>query len=157
MKRYKNRQERLRQQGLERLKQKIDAGNLYDSSEIQINPEGEVKMSEVLRDFVEPYVETTENQTQYENMLSLAIISWNLSFLPKDRQQEIIANIYETTNDAETAEFYEHFIYTMIQRKQAYFSEYTRQIVDFEVTDVGSEYRVAVASTLSFQEQENQT
>ena len=36
----------------------------------------------------------------------------------------------------------------MIARKQAYFSEYTRMIVNFELTETRDGYHLAVASTL---------
>ena len=36
----------------------------------------------------------------------------------------------------------------LIDRKRVYFSEYTRKIIDYELTDRGKDYHLAVASTL---------
>ncbi|MGQ9872672.1 hypothetical protein [Leptodesmis sp.] len=39
------------------------------------NPKGEVKMSEVLEEFVEPYLDFAQNRSQREKLFSIAVIA----------------------------------------------------------------------------------
>ncbi len=47
--------------------------NKIDS--IVTNPQGEVKMSEVLEDFVEPYLAVVKNHSQREKLFTMAVIA----------------------------------------------------------------------------------
>jgi len=108
-------------------------------------------MSEVLTDFVEPYLEFTETEEDYRKLLTLAIMAWNASFLPEKEQQEMIDRVFDKGIPPGTEELkagLKEIVNELIVRKKIYFSEYTRRIIDFEVTDTGRDYHLAVASTL---------
>ena len=40
------------------------------------------------------------------------------------------------------------FVSTLVERKRAYFSEYTRSIISFELVDTGRDYHLSVVSTM---------
>ena len=138
-----------RQKPLESLKRKLEQGSLQ-GKEFVIEPSGEVKMSEVLTDFIEPYLEFTDTEEAYRKLLTLAITAWNISLLPEEEQQGMIDNVLETmpaTSEEVKADLRE-IVNMLIARKKTYFSEHTRMIVEFELTDTGRGYHLSVASTL---------
>lgn len=145
--RRKRKHEQNRFEGLEK---KLEQGP-FRGEKIVIEPSGEVKMSEVLTDFVEPYIEFTDTEEDYRKLLVLAIMAWNASFLPEKEQQDMIDGILDKgipTGSEELKAGLKEIVKELVIRKKVYFPEYTRRIIDFEVTDTGKGYHLAVASTL---------
>ncbi|MFQ6015316.1 MAG: hypothetical protein ACE5NP_07725 [Anaerolineae bacterium] len=108
-------------------------------------------MSEVLGDFVEPYMDLADTEEAYHKLLTLAVMAWNASFLPEEEQEEMIDRVLAAgipAGDDELRAGLKGIVNMLIARKKAYFSEYTRNIIDFEVTDTGQGYHLTVASTL---------
>jgi len=146
----RRRKRQSKQKRFENLKKKLEQGP-FREDKIVIEPSGEVKMSEVLTDFVEPYFEFTETEEDYRKLLTLAVMAWNASFLPEKEQQEMIDRVFGEgipTGTEELKAGLKEIVNELIVRKKIYFSEYTRWIIDFEVTDMGRDYHLAVASTL---------
>jgi len=151
VRKIKRRRKRQRKQKrFENFKKKLEQGP-FREDKIVIEPSGKVKMSEVLTDFVEPYLEFTETVEDYRKLLTLAVMAWNASFLPEKEQQEMIDRVLDKgipTGTEELKAGLKKIVNELIVRKKIYFSEYTRRIIDFEVTDMGRDYHLAVASTL---------
>jgi hypothetical protein len=108
-------------------------------------------MSEVLTDFVEPYLEFADTDEAQRKLLTLAIMAWNASFLPEEEQQDMINRVLDAgipTGTEELKAGLKDIVNMLIDRKKVYFSEYTRRIIDYELTDRGRNYHLAVASTL---------
>ena len=134
----------------ESLRNKIEQGP-FRGSKILIRPSGQAKMSEVLRDFVEPYSQFASSEENYRKLLTLAVIAWNVSSLPEDKQMDIIDRTFEGAMpeaDEELTTVFKEILSTLIVRKNAYFSDCKRTIIHFELTDTGRDYRLSVASTL---------
>ena len=132
------------------LKKKLAQGP-FRADGVIIEPRGKVKMSDVLADFVEPYVEFADTDEAYRKLLMLAIMAWNASFLPEEEQREMIGSMLDAGIPDETGELragLAGIVNTLIERKKRYFAQYTRKIIDFELTDTGSGYHLTVASTL---------
>jgi hypothetical protein len=151
VRKIKRRRKRQRKQKrFENLEKKLKQGP-FRKDKIVIEPSGEVKMSKVLTDFVEPYLEFTETEEDHRKLLTLAVMAWNASFLPEKEQQEMIDRVLDKGIPTGTEELkvgLKGIVNELIVRKRIYFSEYTRRIIDFEVTDRGRDYHLAVASTL---------
>ena len=107
-------------------------------------------MSDVLSDFVEPYREFADTEEAYRKLLTLGVIAWSAALRPEQERQEmvdkILADAQAATEEVEME--LKEIVNMLIARKEAYFSEYRRDIIDFEVTDTGSGYHLSVASTL---------
>lgn len=85
---------RRKQNRFENLKRKLELGP-FRTEKIVIEPCGEVKMSEVLMDFVEPYRELADAEEAYRKLLTLAVMAWNASFLPEKEQQDMIERVLD--------------------------------------------------------------
>jgi hypothetical protein len=132
------------------LKRKLEQRPLR-GEKIVIEPRGEEKMSKVLTDFVEPYLEFADTDQAHRKLLILAIMAWNASFLPEKEQQDMINRVLDAgmpTGTEELKTALKEIMSTLIVRKKVYFSAYTRKIIDYELTDTGRNYHLAVASTL---------
>ena len=148
--RKRRRKRRGKQSRFERLEAKLQQGPFRDQ-ELVIAPSGQVKMSAVLTDFVEPYVQYAETEEELRKLLTLAVMAWNASFLPEDKQQDMIESVLDAgipEGEDELKAGLKQIMNTMIARKKAHFSEYTRDIIDFEVQDLGEDYHITVASTV---------
>lgn len=120
--------------------------------EIVVSPSGEVKMSEVLEDFVEPYRESRETKESMQRLLTLGTIAWNLALSPESERQKMIDRVFNDDllgGDKKLKAEIQELIEELIARKNRYFSENRRMIVDFELKELGSNYHISVASTLS--------
>ena len=131
-KKIKRRQKR-RQKLFDGLKNKLRQ-TPFREREVVWNPSGEVKMSEVLIDFIEPYLEFADTLESYRKLVILGIMAWNASLLHKEEQQDMVDSIFHQFNQQMprvTEELrLEEIVDTLIARKKAYFSEYTRAIIN---------------------------
>jgi hypothetical protein len=143
---------KIHQKRLEKLQQKIQEGPLGEHfADMMINPKGEVKMSEVLKAFVEPYLAFIDNWSEREKMFHLAVIAWNLTLMPEDEQAAMIDEFMEVAlkgDDPLAQQEARGIIDGLIARKQQFFDEHKRFIIDFQLEDAGNEVHISVASTL---------
>ncbi|MFN6153740.1 MAG: hypothetical protein ACK4YK_04150 [Dolichospermum sp.] len=67
---------------LEALREKMQGGVFGElAANIPIEPKGAIKMSDVLKQFVDPYLHTVHNLKQCKALLSLGVVAWNASLL----------------------------------------------------------------------------
>ena len=131
----------------------------FPFEKLVVSPQGEVKMSEVLEDFIEPYREFAQTKEATRRLLTLATFAWNTALSPKPEQQEMIDQVLTDAlieGDKKLKAEIQDLIQELIARKNRYFSEYKRMIIDFELKKVGSGYHLSVASTLSPESSESE-
>jgi hypothetical protein len=146
----RKRQHKQRQQRLDRLRRKLEQGSLGDLKFV-VEPKGQVKMSDVLERFAEPYLEFVDTTEQHRKLFTLAALAWNASFLPPGEQAKMIDEVLGAGFPADAGELkagLKEIVGALIARKQALFSGYTRKIINFELTDAGNSFHLTVASTL---------
>jgi hypothetical protein len=134
---------------LESFKQKLEKGPLRGHKFV-FETVREVKMSEVLEDFVEPYLPLADTDEATRKLFALAVLAWNASFLTQEEQRvlaEDFANEVMPSATEEEKDDLRGIIAMLIERKRAHFSENTRRIVDFQVAATGRHYHLSVAST----------
>ena len=68
------------------LKKKLAQGP-FSAREIVRTGSQEAKMSEVLIDFIEPYLKYADTKKSYRKLLVLSIMAWNASCCPKKRDK----------------------------------------------------------------------
>jgi hypothetical protein len=147
------RADKIHQKRLKKLQRKIQTGSLSHKFEDMVtNPKGEVKMSKVLQEFVEPYLDLAPSLSQRQNLLDLAVIAWNLAFMPENELPSTLDYLLEDVSKDNDPFFYKEMrsvINDLITRKQKLFAEHKRYIVACKLQDVGKEFDLCVTSTLS--------
>ena len=61
-------------------------------------------MSEVLREFVEPYLEFADTEEATRKLLTVAMVAWNASFLTEEEQRAMIDAIINEAMSSATEE-----------------------------------------------------
>jgi hypothetical protein len=134
----------------EGLKRKLEQGPFRGQKTV-IAPSGQARMSDVLADFVEPYRELADTEEAHRKLLTLAVMAWNAALLPEKEQHAMVDRVLDEGLPTATPELkigLKEIVHRLMARKKAYFSENKRTIIDFELTDTGRGYHLAVASTL---------
>lgn len=109
------------------------------------------KMSEVIISYAKPMLDAAGSYKNKKSALALAIIFWNLSFLPdQDRKEgieKLLPNLCPHANDEELQERRD-FVSYFIQRKESLFPDNERLILDYEITDTTYGFHLDVVSTV---------
>jgi hypothetical protein len=138
------------QQSIERLKRKLEQEPLGDVKFV-VEPQGQVKMSDVLERFAEPYLDFAETAEDYRKLFTVAALAWNAAFLPPSEQEKMVDDILGARVPADSGELKKgltEIVGALIARKQALFADNTRKIVNLELTETASGFHLSVASTL---------
>lgn len=110
-------------------------------------PPDDVKMSEVLEAFIQPYLEFATTEESFKRLVATAALAWNASLLPKEKRTEMIDQTLETL-PAEVREDGKQVVMDLIQRKEMYFAKFRRAILDFEVRSTKDRFHLTVVSTI---------
>jgi hypothetical protein len=149
-----------KQKNLEALREKMQEGVFGElAANMVIEPKGAIKMSDVLKQFVDPYLHTVHNLKQCKALLSLGVVAWNASLLSESEQKSTVDEFLKAlidefleeslaTDDVQTKQDTREIITELITRKNQHFSNIKRMIMDFDVTKSGQRYDISVASTL---------
>ena len=105
-------------------------------------------MSEMLGQIIEPYIADAETLDAYHKLVSIGAIAWNNTLLPPEGQAEGFAIADKLEMSAEDKEIMNELIIALMKRKINLFPEIHRFIVDFEVSDMGNQWHLSVASTM---------
>src|SRR5260370_29717067 len=100
---------------------------------IVYDPPGAAKMSEVLLEFVEPYMESAVTEDALRKLLTMAIVAWNAALIPPAEREAIIRKTEDSLLPGMRADF-RAILAPLILRKQQYFSDNRRSIIDFTLT-----------------------
>lgn len=116
----------------------------FDQKVVRAAP-GEVKMSEVLREFLDPYWHVPKDEASMRKLITMSLVAWDASLRPKSERPAYLAGIIGTLPPEAHEDFYA-IVHEMIERKEKHFAQYTRPIVDYELTDLGHDYHLSVMS-----------
>jgi hypothetical protein len=123
--------------------------NLPPGAELRIEPRGEVRMSEVLEAFVEPYLALADTDNGQRVLFQIASLAWNAAILPADERRALLGRVAETGLpgfEGEAREELQDLLANMIARKLALFDENKRFILSVELTGAEGGY-LSVIST----------
>lgn len=107
-----------------------------------------IKMSDVLEEFVEPYQQFAETEEAYRKLLTTAIVAWNVMLFPEKDRFSRLDELLDTLPEV-VREDGRQIIKELMVRKERFFSQYRRMILDFEVKDTGNKWHLSVISTES--------
>jgi hypothetical protein len=123
--------------------------NLPPGAQLRIKPRGEVRMSEVLEAFVEPYLGLAGTDNGQRVLFQIASLAWNAAILPADERRALLGRVAETGLpglEGEAREELQDLLANMIARKLALFDENKRFILSVELTSTEGGY-LSVIST----------
>jgi hypothetical protein len=143
----------IEQRGMNKLRQKLQDSPFGKTiGGIVTNPEGEVKMSEVLEKFVEPYLDTAKSSSDRRSLIGIAVTAWNLALMPENERQSFIDKfIVEMFNQKDThiIQDIREILDEMVARKLEFFPDVKRLIVEFQLQETRNKFHLSVASTLT--------
>ncbi|MBE7551612.1 MAG: hypothetical protein HS126_11125 [Anaerolineales bacterium] len=123
------------------------------SHKLMRNPPGQVKMSEVLRDFVAPYWHIPDTEEAMRKLLTTALVAWNTALMPQAEQAGALDQI-ATALPAEAREDFYAIVREMIERKNKHFAAYDRLILDYELVDRGNDFHITVVSRMPSEDEQ---
>ena len=104
---------------------------------------GELKMSAVILELVDPLIEKHGNtDKRIKTIISIAIIVWNISVIPQKEPQLLHEQLYNEVIDRlapeggtfEDIKVLKYLIYTVLERKKKYFPDIKKMIIDYELS-----------------------
>lgn len=114
-------------------------------------PKNLPKMSEVLIEYIEPFLAGKENYQEYSNFLKIAVMSWNMSLVSEEKGQELLKTLFPgNSSDPEEIEDekeVQRIVKKLIKRKLKFFTEEKRFITDFKLTENSGRFHISVASS----------
>jgi hypothetical protein len=147
-----HRKQEKKQRRLRRLNRKGERSPLGVPMSLVVSPPGMQKMSEVLEQFAEAYIDdvTFADQGLHE-LYSLCVLAWNTALLPENQHEEVLDKIVRecvirgTESDRRT---FRRLIESMVERKKTQFPNVNRGILAFDLKDTGDDtYYLNVVST----------
>ncbi len=125
-------------------------GRLKDTGleqyQVAQTPVGDTKMSEVMWEFLEPYLEDAPTLEMLHKLVSVALVAWNVAILPATESPEEYLNESMQVIPPNLRADFKAIVQEMVERKQKYFAQYTRPILDYELVDTGEGYHLSVVS-----------
>jgi hypothetical protein len=107
------------------------------------------KMSDMLRDFAEPLLNTIDDDDElFEEVIGFAAICWNLSFLPENEQKQTIRSMVDKLGKSDVLKRLkvENDVQMLLERKKAFFADEKRMVVNYEIIeDKGSRHLLAMS------------
>ena len=142
-----------RENSLNNFEKKFQQSEIANSfTGILKNPQGEVKMSDVLEEFIEPYLPEADELEKRQMLFEMAIIAWNLAIMPEHKRQSALDELFKDLMKGKPATAkrdLNSLMDEMVARKLELFPNNRRYILDFQLEDIGDQFHLSVASTLA--------
>jgi hypothetical protein len=106
------------------------------------------KVSEILMEFAEPWLDEARNDDQRKTVIGMAVLAWNMAAFPEpERWEGMSPGFVEELGETGKA-----ILKEMTARKLALYPEETRPILDYQITGGQNNMRVDVVFSLLPQE-----
>ena len=145
----------------EGLKEKTN--QLLEDNTAFINSEdhGLIKMSEVIVEFADEFLQKIDTMHRKRMVLELACVAWNIGVLAGESEElpnldEMIDLMEIDNKETETKEVCKYMISVLANKKITEYSHINRVIINYKITEIGNELRIDVAYTASKDEVEQQ-
>lgn len=129
-----------------KLEQRLRESGLLEEKKLLYEPRDQVKMSQVIIDFIEPYLDSVDTYREHDNLVAFAVLIWNTALLPQNEQKAMIREILGIFSRTDAKEL-KPIIEEMIERKKKYFSDNRRFIVEYDLAESKDGFRLSVVST----------
>ncbi|WP_088891400.1 hypothetical protein [Leptolyngbya ohadii] len=144
------RQAKGEQESMEQLAQRVQQNFQGKIGEVKPTQAGEVRMSDVLEEFVAPYLDTAHNYDQRLILFTIASFAWNIALMPEDQQQseieKILGELVRDKNQQATQDT-KAMLEELVERKRTSFAHVRRTIIDFELRESRGDIHLSVVSS----------
>ena len=154
----KNRQhKKTSNDSIEQLKQQMKKdGILSDERVVLVDSEGP-KISEVFLEFIEPYEKDAPTDEAFEKLLVIAVVAWNAAVLGGEEGQQLIdvtVGAIAKSAGKKWGEDAKGIIAMMMRRKENFFADDNRYIMDYRWAELEDGHHLTVAALIKDQEPE---
>jgi hypothetical protein len=111
------------------------------------SPPGERKMSEVILEFLEPYLGDWQTEAHFKQLVGLGALAWNTSLFPGAKRVEVLDEMVNSMPPEARLEMRSLFT-DMIRRKDTRFASNKRAILNYQVTMTPTGPHLTVLSSL---------
>jgi hypothetical protein len=118
-------------------------------------PKGMRKMSEVLEQFVAPYLDDEDSYEEREFFFELAILAWNCAVFPASEREKLMESFFEDLGNPlepesiEATQELSGFVEELIERKLDVFPKDNRIIRDFQLTQHEAGFHISVSYVMA--------
>ena len=144
--RERKRKNRPRNKKYAELMSKVQANESLPDNVVLVT-DSEVKMSQIIMDFAEPFLAEADTEEKFRKAVGLATVAWNAGLLPKDQWKEPLAKSLDATPDAIASIL--AGLKLLVTRKHQHFANNKRFIVNYHLLGTFPDFQLAIASTLS--------
>jgi hypothetical protein len=112
----------------------------------------EWKLSTRIVEIARPLTEKAVDNDQFEAMVRMAVLCWNIALLPPDRQEQRLRSLIETMAKGEPEDFADEMMawgQVLLDRKRRLFANDHRTAADYTVEHVGGSLRLHVVTSLT--------
>jgi len=130
---------------------KMEKQGLLEDTVIIHEPRGKEKMSEVLEEFAQPYLDLVDDSFEMQNkVIAMAALAWNFTLLPRKERKAAVEDLISSLSlqDERAEEDTRQIIKEMIKRKKRYFRANKRFILSYDMSKTKDGFYLSVASTL---------
>ena len=106
------------------------------------------KVSEVVMEFAEPWLDEARNDDQRKTIVGMAVLAWNMAGIPEPERWDEVSQEFAARLDEPA----KAILQEMIARKLSVYPEENRLLLDYEITGAGANMRVDVIYSLSADE-----
>ena len=107
-------------------------------------------MSEVILEFIKPYLDSAKSLGAYESLIGVGILAWNAALLPATARRKLLSDaMAEAFSPQEWDVRHDllDLLDLLIQRKERFFAENRRFIMRYHLSRVSEGYQLSVVST----------
>ena len=110
------------------------------------------KLSTRILEIAKPLTDQAVNNDQFEGMVRLAVLCWNVALLPPDQQEQKLRSLVETMAKGEPEDFAHELTtwgHVLLDRKRKLFGNDRRVALDCTIERVGGSLRLHVVTSLA--------
>jgi hypothetical protein len=130
----------------DKLRSRMVEMGLPEPKKMTVTPHGKKKMSEVILDFMAPYLPAAQSEERYRALLSVAVVAWNASLFPPLERRRMLDSVIDKAMP-KGGEDTKLVIEELVQRKERYFSDNQRMILSYDLTMTEEGTHLSVASS----------
>jgi hypothetical protein len=120
---------------------------LLEGRTVIYQPQGKAKMSQVIIDYIEPYLDSVDTYIEYDNLVGFAVLVWNIALLPQNEQKKFISEILGNFSQTDALKL-KPILEELLRRKKNHFADNKRFIVEYDLTESNDGFHLFVVSTL---------